>query len=54
MKNTTNGTPYTNEQWANWYNTKSSKDLFIEQEERDLETQEALQAEAEEAESTGN
>lgn len=29
-----NGTPFTDEQWQNWYGHKSNKELFIEREER--------------------
>ena len=31
---------YTPEQWARWANYKSNKDLWIEQEERELERKE--------------
>jgi len=28
-----NGTPYSDEQWKNWYTNKSNKELTIEEEE---------------------
>ena len=65
MKNQTNGTPYTNEQWAQWAAYKSNKDRWIEQEEARLddiqedstsmeEKLEALDYDAKENEVTGN